>query len=157
MDMLRLLSRAVRADIDCEVETVSNASAALEVFRQHCFDLALVDIRMPGMDGIQLLEQLRLLDPGLTIIMMTAYGAIEVAVESIKKGAYDFITKPFEQNDLVRLLQKGIERSLLLRENQQLQQRIRKEETFQHFVGSSPPCRNSMIPFKWSAEPTSPF
>ncbi len=141
MDMLRLLSRSIRADFDCEVETVSNAAAALEIFRLRSFDLALVDIRMPGMDGIQLLEQLRILDPGLTIIMMTAYGAIEVAVESIKKGAYDFITKPFEQNDLVRLLQKGMERSLLLRENQQLQQRIRKEETFQNFVGSSPPMQ----------------
>ncbi len=141
MDMLRLLSRSIRADFDCEVETVSNAAAALEIFRQRSFDLALLDIRMPGMDGIQLLEQLRVLDPGLTIIMMTAYGAIEVAVESIKKGAYDFITKPFEQNDLVRLLQKGMERSLLLRENQQLQQRIRKEETFQNFVGSSPPMQ----------------
>ena len=140
-DMLRLLSRAVRADIDCDVETASDAAAALEVFRQHSIDLALVDIRMPGMDGIQLLEQLHLSDPGLTIIMMTAYGAIEVAVESIKKGAYDFITKPFEQNDLIRLLQKGMERSFLLRENMQLQQRIRKEETFQNFVGSSPPMQ----------------
>jgi DNA-binding NtrC family response regulator len=138
-DMLRLLNRVIGADITCDIETVSNASAALEVFRQRNFDLALVDIRMPGMDGIQLLEQLRLLDPGLTIIMMTAYGAIEIAVESIKKGAYDFITKPFEQNDLVRLLQKGIERSFLLRENQQLQQRIRKEEAFQNFIGASPP------------------
>lgn len=140
-DMLRLLSRSIRADFNCEVETATNAVAALETFQQRNFDLALLDIRMPGMDGIQLLEQLRLLDPGLTIIMMTAYGAIEVAVESIKKGAYDFITKPFEQNDLVHLLQKGIERSLLLRENQQLQQRIRKEETFQNFVGSSPPMQ----------------
>ena len=103
-DMLRLLSRAIRADINCDVETVSNAAQALDIFRRSDFDLALVDIRMPGMDGIQLLEQLRKLDPGLTIIMMTAYGAIEVAVESIKKGAYDFITKPFEQNDLIRLL-----------------------------------------------------
>lgn len=140
-DMLRLLSRAIRADINCDVETVSNAAQALEIFRRSDFDLALVDIRMPGMDGIQLLEELRKLDPGLTIIMMTAYGAIEVAVESIKKGAYDFITKPFEQNDLIRLLQKAIERSLLLRENQQLQQQIRKVETFQNFVGASPPMQ----------------
>ncbi len=140
-DMLRLLSRVVGADISCEIETVSNAVDALEIFRQRCFDLALVDIRMPGMDGIQLLEQLHLSDPGLTIIMMTAYGAIEIAVDSIKKGAYDFITKPFEQIDLVRLLQKGIERSFLLRENQQLQQRIRRQETFQNFVGTSTPMQ----------------
>ena len=68
MDMLRLLSRSILADFDCEVETVSNAAAALEVFRLRSFDLALLDIRMPGIDGIQLLEQLRVLDPGLTKI-----------------------------------------------------------------------------------------
>lgn len=140
-DMLRLLKRMIVSDISCDIETVSNAASALEIFQQRSFDLALVDIRMPGMDGIQLLEQLHRLDPHLTIVMMTAYGAIEVAVESIKKGAYDFITKPFEQNDLIRLLQKGIERSALLRENRQLQQRIRKDETFQNFIGSSPPMQ----------------
>jgi DNA-binding NtrC family response regulator len=140
-DMLRLLKRVIGADIACDIETVSNAATALELFQQCRFDLALVDIRMPGMDGIQLLEQLHRLDPNLTIIMMTAYGAIEIAVESIKKGAYDFITKPFEQNDLIRLLQKGIERSALLRENRQLLQQIRKEETFHNFIGSSPPMQ----------------
>ncbi len=140
-DMLRLLSRSLRTDIDCEVETAVNAAAALELARRQNFDLALVDIRMPGMDGMQLLEGLRQMDPLMTVIMMTAYGAIEVAVESIKKGAYDFITKPFEQEDLVRLLRKGFERGRLLRENRQLQERIQKEESFHNLVGNSPPMQ----------------
>ena len=138
LDMLSLLKRSIRGHIDCDIETVSSATAALELFQRESFDIALVDIRMPDMNGIQLLEQLRNQDPWLTVIMMTAYGVIEVAVESIKKGAYDFITKPFEQDELMHLLQKGIERSRLLRENRQLQQRIQKEEMFQNLVGVSP-------------------
>ncbi len=141
-DMLALLKRSVRLHMECDIETVSSAAAALELFQQESFDLALVDIRMPGMDGIQLLEQLRRQDPWLTVIMMTAYGVIEVAVESIKKGAYDFITKPFEQDDLIRVLQKGVERSRLLRENRQLRQRIQKEESFHDLVGVSPAMQN---------------
>ncbi len=137
-DMLRLLKRSIRVDIDCDIETASGADEALQLARHKNIELALVDIRMPGMGGIELLEHLLSLDPGITVIMMTAFGVIEVAVESIKKGAYDFITKPFEQSDLIRILRKGIERSQLIRENQRLQQRIRKSETFQNLVGSSP-------------------
>ncbi|MDO9566000.1 MAG: sigma-54 dependent transcriptional regulator [Candidatus Desulfaltia sp.] len=137
IDMLKLLSRSIPQHIDCEIETALSGEEAFRLVEQKPFDLALVDIRMSGMNGIELLERIKQLDQWLTVIMMTAHGAIEVAVESIKKGAYDFITKPFDHDHLIHLLQKALERSRLLRENLNLRERIREEETFQNFVGAS--------------------
>ena len=138
IDMLRLLERSIGTELDWDIATVPSGEEALELIEKSPFDLALVDIRMPGMDGIELLDRIKVFDPWLTVVMMTAFGVIEVAVESIKKGAYDFVTKPFEQDDLIRLLEKALERSLLLRENLNLRQRIKKEETFQSLVGITP-------------------
>ncbi|MFZ3045373.1 MAG: sigma-54 dependent transcriptional regulator [Desulfatirhabdiaceae bacterium] len=138
IEMLRLLKRSIRADIDCDIDTASDGPSALQLIQNRSFDVALIDIRMPDMDGIELLQQIRQIDSWLTVIMMTAYGVIEVAVDSIKKGAYDFITKPFEHEDIIHLLRKAFERSRLLRENRHLQKRIQKEETFQNLVGISP-------------------
>ncbi|MBW1740531.1 MAG: sigma-54-dependent Fis family transcriptional regulator [Deltaproteobacteria bacterium] len=137
-DMLNLLKRSIGEDLDCHVETALSGEEAFRLIERKPFDLALVDIRMPGMDGIELLERIKQVDPWLTVVMMTAYGVIEVAVESIKKGAYDFITKPFDQDDLIRVLRKALERSRLLRENLNLRKRIKEEDTFQNFIGVSP-------------------
>jgi len=137
-DMLNLLKRSIGEDIDCNIETAISGEKAIHLVGQKPFDLALVDIRMPGMDGIEILQQIKQIDPWLTVVMMTAHGIIELAVESIKKGAYDFITKPFDHEDLIRLLKKALERSRLLRENLNLQQRVREKETFQNFIGVSP-------------------
>jgi DNA-binding NtrC family response regulator len=93
---------------------------------------------MPGMDGIELLERVKQINPWLTVVMMTAHGVVELAVKSIKKGAYDFITKPFDHGELIHLLRKALERSQLLRENLNLQRRIKKKEPFENLVGSSP-------------------
>ncbi len=136
-EMLKLLPRSIRSDIDCEIQTASSGMAALPLIESGSFDVAIIDIRMPDMDGLELLQKIRKIDPALTVIMMTAYGVIEVAVESIKNGAYDFITKPFEHEDLIHLLTKAFERSRLLRENRHLQQRIQKEDAFQNLVRSS--------------------
>ncbi|MBN2125171.1 MAG: sigma-54-dependent Fis family transcriptional regulator [Deltaproteobacteria bacterium] len=138
IDMLRLLERSIGTELDWEIATVQSGEEALDLLEKSPFDLALVDIRMPGMDGIELLDRIKAFDPWLTVVMMTAFGVIEIAVESIKKGAYDFLTKPFEQDDLLRILEKALERSLLLRENLNLRQRIKKEETFQNLVGITP-------------------
>lgn len=137
IDMLKLLKRSIGADLDCEIESSLSGEEAIRLIQQKSFDLALVDIRMPGMDGIELLERIRQFDPWLTVVMMTAHGIIEVAVESIKKGAYDFITKPFDHDNLIRLLEKALERSRLLRENLNLRQHVKQEETFQNFIGVS--------------------
>ena len=137
-DMLRLLKRSVAKALDCEVETVDSGERALELIAQKTFDMVLLDIKMPGIDGMETLERITAIDPWLTVIMMTAFGAIEVAVEAVKKGAYDFISKPFDHDAIIHLLQKALERGRLLRDNFELRQRIRAEESFQGFIGTSP-------------------
>jgi DNA-binding NtrC family response regulator len=137
-DMLRLLERSVAETIGCRVITAGGGEEALQELAAHDVDLALLDIRMPGMDGLQLLDAIRERDPGLAVIMMTAYGAIEIAVEAIRKGAYDFITKPFDHDELIHHLRNALERGRLLRENRELQARVREAQAFQNLVGASP-------------------
>jgi DNA-binding NtrC family response regulator len=137
-DMLRLLKRSLSADLDCRVDTASDAYQALAFLERERFDLVLADIRMPAMDGMEFLERIKRNHADLTVVMMTAYGTIDLAVQAIKKGAYDFITKPFEHDKLLHLLEKALERSRLVRENLLLQQKIRERESFQEMVGSSP-------------------
>lgn len=136
-DMLRLLSRSVGKALDCEVETAASGEEALRLFDPDAFDLALLDIRMAGMDGMAVLEEIQSRAPGFAVIMMTAYGAIEVAVEAIRKGAYDFITKPFDHDELVHHLRNALERGRLLKENLAFKKKAHAKETFQRFVGSS--------------------
>jgi len=136
-DMLRLLKRSISEELDCEIDTAASGLAALELLDSRSYDLALVDIRMPGMDGLELLERIKQINPWMTVVIMTAHGVVELAVKSIKKGAYDFITKPFDRNQLIHLLRKALERSQLLRENLNLQRRIKEKEPFEHLVGTS--------------------
>ena len=138
LDMLRLLQRSISQDLDCEIDTATSGTEALRLLETRNYDLALLDIRMPGMDGIELLERIKQINPWLTVVMMTAHGVVELAVKSIKKGAYDFITKPFDHEELIHLLRKALERSQLLRENFNLQRRIKKKEPFEDLIGSSP-------------------
>jgi len=140
-DMLRLLTRSLAPDLDCEVDTASNAYRALEILEASPFDVVLADIRMPGMDGMEFLAKLTSEYPGLTVVLMTAYGSIDLAVKAIKEGAYDFIAKPFELDKLVHLLGKAMERSRLVRENLLLHRRIEEQKRFQEMVGTSPKMR----------------
>ncbi len=136
-DMLRLLKRSLEPELDCRVITASSAESALKILREQPPDLALIDMKMPKMDGMELLEQARGLNPWLTVVIMTAHGCIELAVQAIKLGAYDFITKPFDHETLVLNLNKALERSRLLRENLRLQREGSCREVFQSIVGRS--------------------
>ena len=137
-DMLRLLKRSLSADLDCEVQTAPNAYQAMALLEESPFDVVLADIRMPGMDGMEFLGRIKEGFPGLSVVMMTAFGTIDIAVQAIKEGAYDFITKPFEHDKLLHLLEKAFERSRLLRENLLLHRRIEQQESLDEIVGVSP-------------------
>ena len=136
-DMLQLLQRSLEPELQCEVKTARSGAEALSLLEQEPADLALIDMKMPGMSGMELLEELRRRHPWLTVVMMTAHGCIELAVEAIKSGAYDFITKPFDHDALVLNLRKALERSRLLRENLNLQRRANLKDAFQNLVGRS--------------------
>jgi DNA-binding NtrC family response regulator len=135
------LQRIIEMEMGCHVQVAESAEAALAILDRGPLDLVLADIRMPGMDGLALLEEIQRRDPVVTVILMTAFGTIEQAVTAIKKGAYDFIRKPFEEEDLLRLLKNGFERNRLLRENQRLVRQIRQNEPFQQMIGQGPRMR----------------
>jgi len=142
VDMLEGLKRMLSYELEnVEITIASEARQALRRVRQIPVDLVLLDVRMPEIDGLELLEALKKDDPRLTVIMMTAYGSIEVAVEAMKRGAYDFITKPFDKETLLRVLSKGLERNRLIRENLNLRQSVGDTAGFEGFVGQSLPMR----------------
>lgn len=138
-DLLSGLQRTLERNIaGLEVVTATRPSHAIRLINEQSFDLALLDVMMPEMNGIALLEKLRDKDPQLSVVMMTAYASIDLAVEAIKKGAYDFITKPFEKETILRIISKGLERNRLLRENITLKEQVCQKEAFASFVGESP-------------------
>jgi len=138
-DMTRLLQRTLEPEINCRVSMAFSAKMAISILEQEVFDLVICDIRMPGMDGFGLLEHIRSNYPDLTVVMLTAFGNIESAVKAIKKGAYDFIPKPFEQDEIIFKIQKALERSLLLKENKRL---LKEKETRpSHLIGKSEPMQ----------------
>jgi DNA-binding NtrC family response regulator len=142
VDLLEGLVRILSYELEnTEVVTASRPIEALELIAREPFDLVFLDIRMPEMSGLDLLQSMLKVDRWLTIIMMTAYGSIETAVDAIKRGAYDFITKPLEQDTLLRAIGKGLERNRLIRENMHLQQRVCERSAFEDLVGQSLPMR----------------
>jgi len=137
-DMLNLLARTVSSELPCTVATATSVYQAQTFLEAESYDLVLLDIRMPGMDGMEFLGKLRHDRPDITVLMMTAYGTIDMAVEAIKMGAYDFLTKPFDLDKVVHLISKALERSRLIKQNKLLQRKLREREGFHEIVGVSP-------------------
>ena len=137
-DMTRLLLRSLEPELDCQVTCAFSAKMALNILGQSdtVFDLVISDIRMPEMDGFELLDRLKKGYPDLTVVMLTAYGNIESAVAAIRNGAYDFIAKPFEQDEIIYKIQKALERSRLLSENRRLQKACQSASL--PLIGQSP-------------------
>ncbi|MCK5097447.1 MAG: sigma-54-dependent Fis family transcriptional regulator [Desulfobacteraceae bacterium] len=119
-DMTRLLQRTLEPEIDCKVSMAFSAKMAMNILANDTFDLVICDIKMPGMDGFELLDHITRSFPDLTVVMLTAFGNIDLAVKATKKGAYDFISKPFDQSEIIYKIQKALERSRLLSENKRL-------------------------------------
>jgi DNA-binding NtrC family response regulator len=141
-DLVRGLKRSLAYDLkEVEILTALQAQEALSLIQREAVDVVLTDIRMPGMDGLELLQRLRRIDRRLTVVMMTAFGTIAMAVEAMKQGAYDFVTKPFDKDALLRTLHKALERNSLIRENFSLQQRLGEKAALKKLVGQSEPLR----------------
>jgi len=107
-----------------EVETADSARGALALLGRRRFDVVITDIKMPGMDGLELLRRIREVDPGVSIILITAYASVSTAVEALKAGAYDYLVKPFDPEELSRVVEKACEHVRLKEENTALKQRL---------------------------------
>ncbi|MDO9631638.1 MAG: sigma-54 dependent transcriptional regulator, partial [Humidesulfovibrio sp.] len=114
---------------------------ALQELERGDYSILLTDLRMPGISGQALLTEALAQDPSLTVIMITAFGSVETAVAALKEGAYDFLTKPVDQEQLFRIVGKAMERSLLLRENTRLREKAANNELGPMLIGESPPMR----------------
>ena len=123
------------------VETVSSGREALERMEKDRWDLALLDIKMPGMDGIELQAKMHAADPELPLIIMTGYASVETAVKALKAGAYDYITKPFDPDELIHLINKALEHRRARREVVRLRENLQEVFPQTRLIGQSPPMK----------------
>jgi DNA-binding NtrC family response regulator len=126
------------------VDTAEDARQALHRLAANRYDIALVDIKMPGMDGLELQARMAAASPDLTIIIMTAYATVESAVRALKAGAYDYVTKPFDPDELSHLIHRAAEHRSLKAENIRLKENIEVITTPSPIIGSSPAIRRVM-------------
>ncbi|MCA9248756.1 MAG: sigma-54-dependent Fis family transcriptional regulator [Planctomycetales bacterium] len=139
-DEIRKRASQYFRDIGCEVSSAPNGEAAIELLSQRVFQVAILDVAMPGMNGIELLEKIRGISPETEVVMLTGQGTIETAVQAMKLGAHDFLTKPVRFKHLAAVVQRAIEAGHLRKENRQLRaviERSRNGNT-SGMVGQSP-------------------
>ena len=138
---LRILS-AVLEDEGYEVLTALDGSTALEIQKRSDLDLILTDMKMPGMNGIELLESVKAIDPDLPVIMMTAHGTVDKAVEAMQKGAYSYILKPFDNDRLVIYAKKAAATYQVVKENRRLRDAVKSQFRFGNIIAKSQNMRD---------------
>ncbi len=117
---------------------VPDGREALDRMREETFDLILTDLKMQGMSGMELLESVLEADPQQCVVMMTAHGTIDSAVEAMKKGAFDYMEKPLDREDLLLTLKRAFERIMLLQENRALHRKLEESEGVPSIIGEHP-------------------
>ncbi|MEE8416569.1 MAG: sigma-54 dependent transcriptional regulator [Desulfobacterales bacterium] len=132
-----LILSSVLEDEGFETLTANSGQAALETLNSSAVDLVLTDMKMPVMDGIQLLEKIKDKDLDLPVIMMTAHGTVEKAVEAMQKGAYNYILKPFDNERLILFVNKAIAMFRVIKENRRLRHDIESRYSFENIIGKS--------------------
>jgi len=120
-----------------EVHSASSGSEALELIDQHDYDLVLTDVKMPEMDGITLLSKIRKLVPDTDVVIITAFGTVQNAVDAMKKGAYDYILKPFSPDEIEIVVSRAIDHRSLALENKVLRSQIKDKYSFKSIIGQN--------------------
>src|SRR5208283_418201 len=124
-----------------EVGTAENAADALTRLAEHPWDAALIDINMHGTDGIELQRRIHEIDPELIVIMMTGYASVETAVAALKNGAYDYVTKPLDPDEIAHLVKKAMLQKRTTQENVRLRETVAEVSRPEDMVGQSGPMR----------------
>jgi two-component system NtrC family response regulator len=122
-----------------EIVTARDAKMAVSILREADIDLVITDMKMPGMSGMELLAECKKINPEIPVIMMTAFGTIEMAVEAMKKHAYDYIQKPFENEKLKLTVKKAMDNRRLLKDNRLLAEALSNRFRYGNMVGKSKP------------------
>ena len=134
----RVMLKSILSRVGFEVEAVADGKQALGRLEQESFDLLLTDQRMPRMDGLQLLETARRLAPELPVVLMTAHGTVSTAVEAMKRGAADYLTKPFERDELLLVIEKALRQRRLEDEVASLRGELKTRYRLDNIIGASP-------------------
>jgi len=116
VDMLALLAMIITEKTNHKATTTNNPLEVPKLIKEGAFDLLIADLKMPGMDGIELIDEVRKIDKSIPILIITAYGSIESAEEAIHKGAYDYITKPFRKEQILIAINRSLEWKEMKRE-----------------------------------------
>jgi len=134
--MCKILRFALEPD-GYAVATAETAEQGVELFRENPFDLVVTDLKMPGKDGLYVLETVKQRSPNTEVILMTAYATAQNAVDAMKKGAYDYIIKPFEMDELKLKVRHIMEKRKLAEENQQLKRKLKDKYSLDNMIGMS--------------------
>jgi two-component system nitrogen regulation response regulator GlnG len=139
-DMRWLLSRLLREQ-GFEVDTADDGAQALLRVQQEALEVILLDLKMPRLDGLQALAQIRELAPEVPVIVITAYGDVPSAVQAMKLGAYDFLTKPFDNDELLYTVKRAVERRELVGQVETLKSQLTHQSALREVMGTSPPIQ----------------
>ncbi|HEV7905800.1 MAG TPA: sigma-54 dependent transcriptional regulator [Pyrinomonadaceae bacterium] len=136
-DLMRVILSGLLEEAGYRVVQVANAEEALERFAAEDVAVTLTDIRMAGMDGLALLDRIKDIDGEALVIVMTAYSSVDSAIAALRKGAYDYITKPFVNEDLLQSVKNAIRQRELFRENRALRRELERRYSFSEIIGTS--------------------
>ena len=136
-ELMRSILRKLLESTGYDVVTADSAESALAAFGENEISVTITDIKMSGMDGIELLGRIKGIDPDALVVIMTAYSSVDSAVAALRKGAYDYVTKPFVNDDLLQTVKNAIQQRDLFRENRALRRELNKQYTFSEIVGKS--------------------
>jgi len=140
--VIRSCLRILGDDGDCEVEAVQDGLEALKKIDESHFDVLILDIMMPKMDGMEVLQRVKETHPDIDVIMVTGLSQIETAVRSMKLGAFDYLPKPFDPDELKLVVKRALERRQLLQENLELRSEVSSKYRFENIIGASPQMQN---------------
>jgi DNA-binding NtrC family response regulator len=124
-DMLKLLSMIVREKTPHQIVTTNNPLEALEIVKQGAIDIVIADLKMPGLDGSELLDAVRKVDKDIPVVIITAFATEEAASETLEKGGFDFIIKPFRKEQILTTIDKAIKWTQMQRENRELRAKLK--------------------------------
>jgi len=137
-DMLVLLKRIITEKTHFEVTVTSDPMKVQELLKEHSFAVVITDLKMPRCDGIQVIEMVKQHDARIAVIIMTAYGTIDSAIEATRKGAFDYITKPFRKERILHVLEQALKWQRLQQENTYLREKLEGKSSFPSLIGTSP-------------------
>ncbi len=131
------MMEAVLMDDGHAVRSFTDPLEAVEVFRPGIWDLVISDIKMPGIDGLEVLQRIKSAQPDIPVIMITAFATVEMSIQALRKGAYDMLTKPFEPDELLFRVRNALSHNELQHENEQLRQELAGKFNFENIIGAS--------------------